>query len=77
MHHLGGGKAALGFGPDRFCTLVSIIARICYNEENLVSTQWPLFLILPSSFLQVRSTTLTIKFRTGSNVGPIRPRAAE
>ena len=30
-HHWGGGKAALGFGPDRIGTLVSILA----GNENI------------------------------------------
>ena len=30
-HHLGGGKAALGFGPDRIRTLVSMVID-CSNR---------------------------------------------
>ena len=45
------------------------------NGENLVSTLKPLFFCIGPSFLQVRRTT--IKSRTSSNFGQIRPRTAE
>ena len=60
-HHWGGGKAALGFGPDRIGTLVSKAidsSHKGYNGENLVWTLVPSFLIGSSSFLQVRRTTI-------------------
>ena len=62
-HHWGGGKAALGFGPDRIGTLVSM------------ATDSSHILIGYSSFLQVLMTT--IKSWTSSNFGPIRPWTAE
>ena len=37
-HHLGGGLAALGFGPDGIRTLVSMATDSSHNRENLVST---------------------------------------
>ena len=59
-HHLGGGKAALSFGPYQIRTLVSMEtgSSYSYNGENLVSTLAPSFLIGSSSFLQVRRTTI-------------------
>ena len=39
-HHWGGGKAAIGFGPDWIGTLVSMATDSSqgYNGENVVST---------------------------------------
>ena len=76
-HHWGGGKAALGFGPDRIGTLVSMATDSShrgYNGEN-VSTLAPSFLIGSSSYLQVTRTSI-ISW-TSSNLGQIRPRTAE
>ena len=76
-HHSGKGKAALGFGPDRIGTLVSMATDSSYRVMmggNLVNTLAPSFMIGSSSFLQVRRTT--IKSWTSLN-GPIRPRIAE
>ena len=42
-HHLGGGLAALGFGPDRIRTLVSM-ARESSHRVIMVKTVSPLFL---------------------------------
>ena len=42
-HHLGGGLAALGFGPDRFRTLVSM-ATVSSHRVIMVKTVSPLFL---------------------------------
>ena len=42
-HHLGGGLAALGFGPDRIRTLVSI-ATESSHRVIMVKTASPLFL---------------------------------
>ena len=53
-HHLGGGKADLGFGPDRTRTLVSMAtdnSHIVIMGENLVAILAPSFLIGSSSFL--------------------------
>ena len=52
-HHLGGGKAELGFGSDRLGTLVSMAtesSQRVYNGENVVSTLAPSFLIESSSY---------------------------
>ena len=57
-HHWGGGKAALGFGPDGIGTLVSMDNFHSYNGENLVSFLAPSFFIRSSSYLQVRRTTI-------------------
>ena len=50
---------------------------MCYNGETLVSTLVLSFLIGIYSVLQVGRTTLTINFRTGLNIDPIRLRAAD
>ena len=42
-HHLGGGKAALGFGPDRIRTLVSM-ATESSHRVIMDQTVSPLFL---------------------------------
>ena len=55
-HHWGGGKAALGFWPDRIRSLVSLATG--GNEENLGITLAPSFLIGSSLFLQVTRTTI-------------------
>ena len=51
-HHLGGGLIALGFGPGRIGTLVSMATdsslRVIW--ENLVNTLAPSFLVGSSSF---------------------------
>ena len=57
-HQWGGGKAALGFGPDRIRILVSMAidsSHFGYNRENLVGTLAPSFLN-ESSFSQVTRT---------------------
>ena len=77
-HHLGGGKAASGFWPDRIGTLVSMATHRSHRvikRENLVSTLAPSFLIGSSSYLQVTRTSIIS--RTSSNFGQIRPRTAE
>ena len=72
-------KAALGFGPDRIGTLVSMATdsshRVIYNGENVVSTLAPSFLMGSSSYLQVTRTSITS--RTSSKFGQIEPRTAE
>ena len=49
-HHLGGGLAALGFGPDRIRTLVSM-ATESSHRVIMVKTVSPLFLGCFSSIL--------------------------
>ena len=73
-HYLGGGKAALGFGPDRIRTLVSMAYR-GYNGENLETTLVPSFSIGSSYFWQVIGTTTTSPM--SSKFGQIGPRTAE
>ena len=70
-HHWGGGKAALGFGPDRIGTLVSMATDSSHRVimgENVVNTLAP-------SYLQVTRTYITS--RTSSKFGQIGPRTAE
>ena len=77
-HHWGGGKAVIGFGPDRIGTLVSMANDSSHRVimgKNLVSTLAPSFLIGSSSYLQVTRTTIIS--RTSSHFGQIRPRTAE
>ena len=69
-HHWGGRLAALGFGPDRIRTLVSM-ATDSYNGKNLVTTLAPSFFIGSSLFLQVTRTTITS--RMGSKFSKTRP----
>ena len=57
-YHCGGGLAALGFGPDRIRTLVSMATDSSHNMENLVTTLALSFLIVFSLFLQVTRTTI-------------------
>ena len=65
-HHWGGGKAVLGFGPDRIGTLVSMAT------DSSLSTLAPSFLIGSSSYLQVTRTSITS--RTSSKFGQIGQR---
>ena len=48
-HNWGWGKAALGFGPDRIKTLVSVATnsshRVIINGGNVVNTLAPSFLM--------------------------------
>ena len=76
-HHWGGGLIALGFGPGRIGTLVSMATNSSHRVimgENVVSTLAPSFLI-GSSYLQVTRTFITS--RTSSKLGQIGPRTAE
>ena len=77
-HHWVGEKEALGFGPDRIRTLVSM-ATDSYHRvimgENVVNTLAFSFLIGSSSYLHVTRTTIIS--RTSSILGQIRPRTAE
>ena len=75
---LGWGKAALGFGPDRIGTLVSMATGSSHRVimgENVVNTLTTSFLIGSSSYLQVTRTSITS--RTSSKFGQIGPRTAE
>ena len=69
---------ALGFGPGRIGTLVSMATNSSHRVimgENVVSTLAPSFLIGSSSYLQVTRTSITS--RTSSKFGQIGPRTAE
>ena len=69
---------ALGFGPGRIGTLVSMATDSSHRAimgENVVSTLAPSFLIRSSSYLQVTRTSITS--RTSSKFGQIGPRTAE
>ena len=69
---------ALGFGPGRIGTLVSMAtnsSRRVIMGENVLSTLAPSFLIGSSSYLQVTRTSITS--RTSSKFGQIGPRTAE
>ena len=76
-HHWVGGKAALGFGPDRIRTLVSMATKLPsgYNGEKDVSIFSRLFFIQSFSYLQALMTCMRI--RTSSNFGLIGPPTAE
>ena len=76
--HWGGGLIALGFGPGRIGTLVSMATNSSHRVimgENVVSTLAPSFLIGSSSYLQVTRTSITSQ--TSSKFGQIGPRTAE
>ena len=69
---------ALGFGPGRIGTLVSMATNSSHRVirgENVVSTLAPSVLIGSSSYLQVTRTS--IRSRTSSKFGQIGPRTAE
>ena len=69
---------ALGFGPGRIGTLVSMATNSSHRVimgENVVSTLAPSFLIGFSSYLQVTRTF--IRSRMSSKFGQIGPRTAE
>ena len=71
-HHWVGGKDALGFGPDRIRTLVSMATDSSHRVimgENVVNTLAPSILIRSSSYLQVTRTTIIS--RTSLNLGQI------
>ena len=77
-HHLVGGKAALGFGPDRIRTLVSMATESSHAVimEKMVP---PLFLgcffIRSFSYLQVMIKCT--RARTSLNFGLLGPLTAE
>ena len=74
-HHLGGGLAALGFGPDRIRTLVSMATESSHRVINGVSTFSRLLYIRSFSFLQVTKTCM--RARTSSNFSLIGPPTEE
>ena len=77
-HHLGRGKAASGFWPDRIGTQVSMATDSSHRViigENLVSTLAPSCLIGSSLYLQVTRTTIISQ--NSSNFSQIRHRTAE
>ena len=76
-HHLGGGLAALGFGPDRIRTLVSM-ATESSHRVIMVKTVSPLsrlFFIRSFSYLQLTKTCM--RARTSSNFSLIGPPTEE
>ena len=73
-----GGKAALGFWPDRIGAVVSMATDSSHRVimgGNVVTTLAPSFFIGSSSYLQVTRTSITS--RTSSKFGQIGPRTAE
>ena len=70
-HHWVGGKAALGFWPDRIGNLVSMAT----DSSHRVIMGKISFLIGSSSYLQITRTTIIS--RTSSKLGQIRPRTVE
>ena len=75
-HHLEGGKAALGFGPDRIKTLVSMATDSSHRiimEKTVFLLFSQLFFI--RSFLQVTVTCMGA--RESSKFNQIRPPTAE
>ena len=77
-HYLGGGKAALGFGPDRNRTLVSMATESSHRVIR-VKTVSPLFLGLfftqSFSCLQIMKTCM--RAGTSSNFSLIGPPTEE
>ena len=77
-HHLGGGLAALGFGPDRIRTLVSMATESSHRvimEEAVSPLFSRLFFMRFFSYLQVTMTCM--RARTSSNFGLIGPPTEE
>ena len=72
---LGWGLIALGFGPGRIGTLVSMATDSSHRVINVVSTLAPSFFIGSSSYLQVTRTSITS--RTSSKFGQIGLMTAE
>ena len=77
-HHLGGGLAALGFGPDRIRTLVSMATESSHRvimEETVSPFFLGCFSSNPFTYLQVTKTC--VRARTSSNFGLIGPPTEE
>ena len=76
-HHLDGEKAALGFGPDRIKTLVSM-ATDSSHRVIIKKTVLQLFLIVFHLILFILAGNVTLMgARRNSNFSQIRPPAAE
>ena len=73
-HHWGGGKPALGFGPGRIRTLVSM-ATDGSHRVIMGKTPSPRFLIRFFSYLQVTMTYIRVWM--SSKFGQIRPQTTE
>ena len=77
-HHWGGGKASVGFDPDRIRTLVSMATDSSHRVimgKNGVITFSRILLIRSFSYLQVTMTC--IRAWMSSKFGRIRPRTTE
>ena len=76
-HHWGGGKASVGFDPDRIRTLVSLAtdSSHSYNGKNDVITFSRMLLIGSFSYLQVTMTCM--RAWMSSKFGRIGPRTME
>ena len=77
-HHWGGGKASVGFDPDRIRTLVSMATDSSHRvimEKNGVITFSRTLLIRLFSYLQVTMTCM--RAWMSSKLGRIRPRTTE
>ena len=75
-HHWGGGLAALGFGPDRIRTLVSM-ATESSHRVIMVKMVSPLFLCCFSSFSYLQVMKTCMRARTSSNFSLIGPLTEE
>ena len=77
-HHWGGGLNALGFGPDRIRTLVSM-ATESSHRVIMVKTVSPLFLgcFFIRSFSYLQETKTCMRARTSSNFSLIGPQTEE
>ena len=76
-HHWGGGKASVGFDPDRMRTLVSMAtdSSHSYNGKNNVITFSRMLMIGSFSYLQVTMTCM--RAWMSSKFGRIRPPTTE
>ena len=77
-HHWGGGKASVGFDPDRIRTLVSMATDSSHRVimgKNGVITFSRMLLIRSFSYLQVTMTCM--RTWMSSKFGLIRPRTTE
>ena len=76
-HHWGGGKASVGFDPDRIRTLVSMATDSSHRVimGKTASSRFLECLIGSSSYLQVTMTCM--RAWMSSKFGGIRPRTTE
>ena len=76
-HHWGGGKVALGFGPDRIRALVSMATNSSHRVVmgKTVLSPFRLFLIRSFSYLQIMRTCM--KSQRSSKYDPIRSPTVE